>query len=148
MGESARSQSNLFNAAIIWLQQFGVVPDWPGFDILTLDARLPQAVDRMIELKSSGVTSRVQEMPWNEWKTAKSSTLRDRFYPYLVGNLRSDLRAAQPYIRTIRNPFEQMVADVHVTWATQKKVQLAVHEFREAEHLDLTLRRLGGREVG
>lgn len=139
--ESARSRSNLFNKAITGLQPFGVVPDWPGFDILTLDTRLPQTIDRMIELKSSGVASRVQEMTWNEWKTANASTLRERFYLYLVGNLRSDLVAAQPYIRTIRNPFEQIVADVQVTRAIQKKVQLAVHEFREAEHLDLTLRR-------
>jgi hypothetical protein len=139
--ESARGKSNLFNAAVVWLQQFGVVPDWPGFDILTLDTRLPQALDRMIELKSSGVASRVQEMTWNEWKTTKASTLRDHFYLYLVGNLRSDLEGAQPYIRTIRNPFEQLAADVRVTRATQKKVQLAVHEFREAQHLNLTLRR-------
>ena len=142
--ESARSKSNLFNKAITGLQQFGVVPDWPGFDILTLDTRLPQTIDRMIELKSSGVASRVQEMTWNEWKTANASTLRKRFYLYLVGNLRSDLVAAQPYIRTIRNPFEQIVADVQVTRAIQKKVQLAVHEFQEAEHLDLTLRRPRG----
>jgi hypothetical protein len=139
--ESARSKSNLFNSAIAWLQHLGVVPDWPGFDILTLDTRLPQHVDRMIELKSSGVASRMQEMTWNEWKTAKGSTLREHFYLYLVGNLRSDLEAAQPYIRTIRNPFEQLAAEVRVNRATQRKVQLAVQEFREAEHLNLTVRR-------
>lgn len=140
--ESARSKSNQFHAAMSWLHDtFGVVPDWPGFDILTLDPQAPNSVDRMIELKSSGVASRVQEMTWNEWKTAKASTLRERFYLYLVGNLRADLTAAQPYIRTIRNPFEQIVADVQVARSVQKKVQLAVHEFREAEHLDLTVLR-------
>ena len=95
----------------------------------------------MIELKSSGVASRVQEMTWNEWKTAQASALRARFYLYLVGNLRSDLPAAQPYIRTIRNPFEQIAADVQVSRTTQRKVQLTVTEFREAEHLDLTVKR-------
>ena len=141
--ESARRKSNAFNAAMTWLhEKFGVVPDWPGFDILTLDPRAPDTVDRMIELKSSGVASRIQEMTWNEWKTATASTLRERFYLYLVGNLRADLAAAQPYIRTIRNPFEQMVADVQIARSIQKKVQLAVHEFREAEHLDLTVQRL------
>lgn len=138
--EDARRKSNRLNDALVWLQRFGVVPDWPGFDILTIDPRLPDGVDRMIELKSSGVASRVQEMTWNEWKTAKASTLRGRFYLYLVGNLRSDLAAAQPYIRTIQNPVEQMVADVHVTQTPQRKVQLFVNEFREAEHLDLKLR--------
>ncbi|MSP74387.1 MAG: DUF3883 domain-containing protein [Myxococcales bacterium] len=141
--ESARRKSTAFDAAMTWLhEKFGVVPDWPGFDILTLDPRAPDSVDRMIELKSSGVASRIQEMTWNEWKTATASILRERFYLYLVGNLRADLAAAQPYIRTIRNPFEQMVADVQIARSIQKKVQLAVHEFREAEHLDLTVQRL------
>jgi hypothetical protein len=142
--ESARTKSNQFNGAMKWLHEtFGVVPDWPGFDLLTLDPRLPNAVDRMIELKSSGVASRVQEMTWNEWKTARASTLRERFYLYLVGNLRTDLTGAHPYIRTIRNPFEQIVADVQVARSYQRKVQLAVHEFREAEHLDLTVQKPG-----
>ena len=136
--EVARSKSPEFSAAMTWLHQsFGVVPDWPGFDILTLDPREPKSIGRMIELKSSGVASRFQEMTWNEWKTARSSTLRERFYLYLVGNLRSDLMSAQPYIRTIRNPFEQIAAAVQVSRTTQRKVQLAVSEFQEAEHLDL-----------
>jgi Protein NO VEIN, C-terminal len=138
--EYARRKSNRLNNVLIWLQQFGVVPDWPGFDILTLDNRVPNGVDRMIELKSSGVASRLQEMTWNEWKTAKNSALRTSFYLYLVGNLRSDLAAAQPYIRTIRNPFDQMCAEVSVTRAIQKKIQLSVNEFREAEHLELIVR--------
>jgi hypothetical protein len=113
--ELARSKSAEFSGAMTWLHEnFGVVPDWPGFDILTLDPREPNAIGRMIELKSSGVASRVQEMTWNEWKTARSSTLRENFYLYLVANLRADLVSAQPYIRTIRNPFEQIAADVQV----------------------------------
>jgi hypothetical protein len=139
--ESARRKSKAFNTAMTWLhQEFGIVPDWPGFDILALDPRAPNSVGRLIELKSSGVASRIQEMTWNEWKTAKASTLRERFYLYLVGNLRADLAAAQPYIRTIKNPFEQLFAEVQVSQTTQRKVQLAVHEFREAEHLDLTVK--------
>jgi hypothetical protein len=140
--EIARSKSPEFSVAMTWLRQnFGIVPDWPGFDILTLDPREPNHLGRMIELKSSGVASRIQEMTWNEWKTARSSSLRERFYLYLVGNLRSDLAAARPYIRTIRNPFEQIAADVQISRTTQKKVQLTVTEFREAEHLDLTVKR-------
>ncbi|MFO0568027.1 MAG: DUF3883 domain-containing protein [Polyangiaceae bacterium] len=147
--ESARSKSNQFHAAMNWLHDtFGVVPDWPGFDILTLDTRVTDSVDRMIELKSSGVASRLQEMTWNEWKTAQSSKLRERFYLYLVGNLRSDLPDARPFIRTIKNPFEQIAAEVHATRSLQKKVQLAVHAFREAEHLDLTVQRSGADTPG
>ena len=137
--EEARQKSNRLNQAFNWLKDFGVVPDWPGFDILTLDSRLPNSIDRMIELKSSGVASRVQEMTWNEWKTAKASKIREQFYLYLVGNLRSDLPAAKPYIRTIRNPFAQMIPDIKVSRAAVKKVQLSVNEFEEAEHLDLSV---------
>src|SRR5690606_6703526 len=43
---------------------------FPGFDILTI---VDSKVDRMIELKSSGVDAQVQAMSWNEWKTARGS---------------------------------------------------------------------------
>jgi hypothetical protein len=137
----ARGASVEFNLAMNRLySEFGISPDWPGFDILTLDPRTPESLDRLIELKSSGIASRIQEMTWNEWKTAASSALRTRFYLYLVGNLRSDLGNSTPYIRTIENPFEQLVADVQVNRAVSRKVQLAVHLFKEAEHLSLSVR--------
>jgi hypothetical protein len=120
-------------------EKFGVSMEWPGFDILTLDPRNPDALDRLIELKSSGVESRVQDMSWNEWKTAVSSALRTRFYLYLVGNLRSDLEGARPFVRTIRNPFEQLTANVHVDHAVSRRVQLAVYLFKEAEHQYLSV---------
>jgi hypothetical protein len=136
----AREMSTCFEASLQQLsQKFGVSPEWPGFDILTLDPRASGLQDRLIELKSSGVASRVQEMSWNEWKTAGSSALGARFYLYLVGNLRSDLEGAQPFVRTIRNPFEQLVADVRVGHTVSRKVQLAVHIFKEAEHLNLSV---------
>ncbi len=137
----ARLSSTLFNVAMnkLWVE-FHVSPEWPGFDVLTLDPRFTDCGDRLIELKSSGVASRIQDMTWNEWKTATSSALRDRFYLYLVGNLRSDIDGNGPYIRTIRNPFEQLIADVHVNRNFSRKVQLAVHYFREAEHLELSIR--------
>ena len=137
----ARSLSTLFKAAMNKLSvEFKVSLDWPGFDVLTLDPNLAEYCDRLIELKSSGVASRVQDMTWNEWKTATSSALRGRFYLYLVGNLRSDLDGDGPYIRTIKNPFEQLIADVHVNRNLSRKVQLSVHDFKEAEHLKLTIR--------
>jgi hypothetical protein len=57
----------------------GLSAAFPGFDILTLrpDAHGTPAfdlIDRMIELKSSGVRAQRQEMTWNEWKTAKGTT--------------------------------------------------------------------------
>jgi len=145
----ARIASAKFNSAMNTLRgKFGVSPDWPGFDVLTLDPQAPDLLDRLIELKSSGVASRIQEMTWNEWKTAASSALRARFYLYLVGNLRSDLAGSKPFIRTIRNPFEQLIADVQVNRTLSRKVQLAVHDFKEAEHLDLSVRPVKPSKVG
>jgi hypothetical protein len=121
------------------LQALGISREWPGFDVLSLNPNESLCFDRLIELKSSGVCSRVQEMTWNEWKTARGSTLRQHYYLYLVGNLRSDLNGTRPFLRAIRNPFEQLAADVRVDRRLERKVQLAVHQFREAEHLDLTI---------
>ncbi|MBX7134415.1 MAG: hypothetical protein K1X67_17220 [Fimbriimonadaceae bacterium] len=137
---SARRMSSIFDASMKQLScLFGISQEWPGFDVLTLDPRVPDQLDRLIELKSSGVKSRVQEMTWNEWKSAGSSALRARFYLYLVGNLRSDLKEAQPFVRTIRNPFEQLAAEVRVGQTVSRKVLLSVELFKEAEHLVLSV---------
>lgn len=136
----ARASSQQFDRAFRRLiEVHGVPAEWPGFDVLTLSPSDRDAVDRLIELKSSGVCSRIQEMSWNEWKSARSNQLRHRFYLYLVGNLRSDLNGSRPFVRTIRDPFEQLLAEVQVSNRVERRVQLAVHLFREAEHLDLTV---------
>lgn len=107
---------------------------YPGFDILTIAKGKP---DRLIELKSSGVDARVQAMSWNEWKTARASGMRSLFWLYLVGNLRSDLAHAVPFVRAIRDPFGTLVADEVDEHQLRRAVQLRVREFSEAEHLDL-----------
>jgi len=138
--ERARSLCPNFEATIRRLQMdFGVSLEWPGFDILSLDPHRPELLDRIIELKSSGIQSRTQEMSWNEWKSARTSTLRPHFFLYLVGNLRSDLKGSTPFVRTVQDPFGQLAAEILVTRMTQRKVQLAVNLFREADHLDLTV---------
>ena len=109
----------------------GIAKDWPGFDILSIDG--DGQLDRMIELKSSGVAARTQECTWNEWKSAGQDVLRQRFYLYLVGNLRSDLRGQRPFVRTVQDPFGQLRAEVHLQTRVERKVQLAVARFREAE---------------
>jgi hypothetical protein len=136
----ARAGSRSFNEAFSRLiRDHGISPEWPGFDVLTLTSAASGEVERIIELKSSGVSSRIQEMSWNEWKSARNNALRHRFYLYLVGNLRADLDGAIPFVRTIRDPFEQLLAETQISKRTERKVQLAVHLFREAEHLDLTI---------
>ena len=98
-------------------------------------------IDRMIELKSSGVDARVQAMSWNEWKSASHSDLRAKFWLYLVGNLRADLDHASPYVRAIKDPFGSLVSETVEDQQLKRAVQLRVREFATAEHLDLTVTR-------
>ena len=86
----------------------------------------------MIELKSSGIRARVQEMTWNEWKTAREGLLAARFWLYLVGNLRADLPQAEPYIQTIRDPFASIRARPVDHISRKRVVQLDTTAFVEA----------------
>jgi hypothetical protein len=93
--------------------------------------------ERIIELKSSGHNARIQEMTWNEWKTAQHSQVRPYFYLYLVGNLRADLPNA-PFIRTIHDPFANLWNTTTTTETTVRRtVQLNTQEFDAAEELTL-----------
>ena len=47
------------------LEAHGISRIHPGFDLLSIRGG---DIDRLIELKSSGVDARVQAMSWNEWK--------------------------------------------------------------------------------
>ncbi len=102
----------------------------------------------MIELKSSGVDARTQEMSWNEWKVAASSVLRQHCFLYLVGNLRADLHGTRPFVRTVRDPLGQLAVEVRLNRDTQRKVHLAVRLFQEAEHLELTVARRASDPAG
>ena len=119
---------------MVGLEAIGISQLYPGFDILTI---ANGQAERLIELKSSGVDARIQEMSWNEWKTARASSVRGSFWLYLVGNLRSDLPHATPYVRAIRDPFGSLVADEVSERQLRRAVQLRVGEFKQAEHLDL-----------
>ncbi len=137
-----RTLARRFDAIMERLQkEAGISVEWPGFDILSLNTLEDGTIDRCIELKSSGVDARTQEMSWNEWKVAAESPVRSRFFLYLVGNLRSDLQGHVPFVRTIQDPFGQLAAEIRTSRKTQRQVQLAVRSFQEAEHLDLTVLR-------
>ena len=137
--DRARSASIAFTLAYDDLvTTHGLNRHYPGFDILTL---APDGqVERCIELKSSGVSARVQEMTWNEWKVSSNCNLARRFYLYVVGNLRSDIPGSVPFIRTIRDPVAQLRAAFAFDQRVQQKVQLRVDRFREAEEMVLTVR--------
>lgn len=128
-----------FKTVMDWLAQFGISLAWPGFDVLTLDPRDVNNIGRMIELKSSGVDARAQEMSWNEWKSSTKSTIRNYYYLGLVGNLRTDLVGRHPFVRLIADPFGQMAAKIITNQSVERKIILSVQEFVEAEHLDLTI---------
>lgn len=86
------------------LERRGVPLPYPGFDLLTIRPDTG-GIDRLIELKSSGLAVRKVEVTWNEWKTARNQEVREHYYLYVVGGLRSET-SARPFLREIRNPFE------------------------------------------
>ena len=122
------------------LQQEGISGLYPGFDILSIAGN---EIDRMIELKSSAVDAQVQAMSWNEWKTAAGS-VRNSFWLYLVGNLRSDLQNAVPFARAVQYPFGALRSSQVEDVIRKKSIQLRVREFAAADELRLSLRRAKG----
>ena len=123
------------------LEADGISRLWPGFDVLVL---VGGEIDRMIELKSSTTDARVAAMSWNEWKSARSSW-REQFWLYVVGNLRSDIEGAHPYVRCIRDPFGSVSASTAEATQRRRSVQLRVREFTTAEHVDLGVAHRDGR---
>ena len=107
-----------------------------GFDLLAIREGV---IDRLIELKWSGVDARVQAASWSEWKRASHSDFRPKFWLFLVGNLRAELENAPPYLRAIRDPFVSLVGETVEDHQVRRAVQLRVREFTTAEHLDLTV---------
>jgi hypothetical protein len=119
----------------------GVSKQHPGCDILTLRPQGDSPIDRLIELKSSGQHARTQAMTWNEWKTAQNDQLRSHFFLYLVGNLRSDLPDARPFLRTVRDPYATIRAQEEIDHSVTRRVVLRIEEFDQAEQLELGVRR-------
>lgn len=136
MIHAASQQSSTVQAVLERLMDQGISPVYPGFDILTIKG---EDVDRMIELKSSGVDAQVQAMSWNEWKTAQSP-LGNRFWLYLVGNLRADLHNSAPFLRAVRDPFGTLAAAETEDVIRKRTVQLRVREFPAADQLTLGVR--------
>lgn len=133
---AASEQSLTLQTVLERLRRKGVSPVHPGFDILTIKGG---EVDRMIELKSSGVDAQVQAMSWNEWKSAQGP-LRHRFWLYLVGNLRADLLNVEPFLRAVHDPFGTLAASETEDVIRSRTVQLRVREFPAADQLSLGVR--------
>jgi hypothetical protein len=132
----AEEVSDVAKRVLAELEDAGISRVFPGFDILTIKEG---KADRLIELKSSGVDARVQNMSWNEWKSASRSDLRPLFWLYLVGNLRADIPGTVPYLRAINDPFGSLIGETVEDHQVRRAVQLRVREFKTAEHLDLTV---------
>ena len=133
---SASEQSEQVRNLFAELAREGISPVYPGFDILTI---VDSKVDRMIELKSSGVDAQIQAMSWNEWKTAGGS-LRHHFWLYLVGNLRADLNQSLPFVRTVQDPFGTLASTKTEDVVRKRSVQLRIREFAAADELVLQLK--------
>lgn len=133
---AAIEQSTVVGQVFDQLAQQGISELYPGFDVLTIQGG---SIDRMIELKSSGVDAQVQAMSWNEWKTA-GGELRNHFWLYLVGNLRADLENAPPFVRAVQDPFGTLASSKSEDVIRKRTVQLRVREFAAADQLTLELR--------
>lgn len=134
---TASEQSAVVKDVFEKLANQGISPLFPGFDVLTIKS---DEIDRMIELKSSGVDAQVQAMSWNEWKTAQGP-LRGHFWLYLVGNLRADLQNAPPFLRAVQDPFGTLASSTYDDTIRKRTVQLRVREFAAADQLTLELRK-------
>ncbi|MEO1936561.1 MAG: DUF3883 domain-containing protein, partial [Myxococcales bacterium] len=145
----ARQSCPRFDAALRSLvDQHGTSAEYPGFDILSLNTSelSPDpflSISRLIELKSSGVRARVQEMTWNEWKTAKNGLLAEKYWLYLMGNLRSDLSDSRPFLQMVHNPFARIRAVAVAEHSLKRKIQIHTGQFVEAEIIDLRVRSTG-----
>jgi hypothetical protein len=132
----AEELSDVVKQVMERLEASGVSRVHPGFDLLSIREG---EIDRLIELKSSGVDAKVQAMSWNEWKSASRSELRPMFWLYLAGNLRADLGHTSPYLRAINDPFGSLIGETVEDRQVRRSVQLRVREFRTAEQLDLAV---------
>ena len=136
---AAEAQSAVVRQVFDDLGKEGISRLFPGYDILTI---VDGKVDRMIELKSSGVDAQVQAMSWNEWKTA-GGAMREHFWLYLVGNLRADLQHALPFVRAIQDPFGTLKGSTAEDVIRRRSVQLRIREFAAADELVLQLKAEG-----
>lgn len=109
--------------------EVGLPLPYPGFDILTVNPESGDA-DRLIELKSSGHDTRTPAISWNEWKTARTADVKDLFYLYIVGNLRTDIQS-DPFLRDIPNPFDLLRAETHEQTETTREVKVDINRFRK-----------------
>lgn len=118
------------------LEEQGLPLPFPGFDILTVNPVTGEA-DRLIELKSSGHDTRTPPVTWNEWKTASKTEVQDRFYLYIVGNLRKDIRS-DPYLREIPNPFGILNSETRERREVKKEVKVDITSFRKQAEITET----------
>jgi hypothetical protein len=140
-----QSCPTFFTALRSLVDQYGLSAEYPGFDILSLNTLGPTpdpflSIDRLIELKSSGVQARVQEMTWNEWKTAENDVLATKYWLYLIGNLRSDLNNSQPFLQMVHDPFARIRAVAVTEHSLKRKIQIHTGQFEEAEIVELTVK--------
>jgi len=122
-------QDPIGKEALQWLRDRGIPDGYPGFDILVVDPETNEP-QRLIELKSSGHDVRTPGVSWNEWKTASHEGVSERFYLYIVGNLRKD-GSGPPYLKTIRNPFELLNRETRKRRSVEREVKVDVTSFRQ-----------------
>ena len=130
---------NMVKEVFDWLEENSVYSSYPGFDILTINPETKKA-DRLIELKSSGNDIRTSGITWNEWKTAGNKNLKDKYYLYIIANLRKDI-SSNPYLKVIHNPFMLLNSETNEHKSIQKQIKLKLNSFKsdsEIQQIDIS----------
>jgi hypothetical protein len=100
-----------------------ITEPYPGFDILVVSREEKAMPERCIELKSSSKNIRRPSITWNEWKSAKDSWLRERYYLYVARELQTG-KSGESTLLQIQNPFERLRSRTRTRRTEEREVQV------------------------
>jgi hypothetical protein len=100
-----------------------ITEPYPGFDILVVSRDEGDTPERCIELKSSSKNVQRPSITWNEWKSAKYSWLRERYYLYVARELHTG-KSGESTLLQIRNPFERLRSQTRTRRTEEREIQV------------------------
>lgn len=130
---SAIQDAHVVKDVFATLRDRGVSEVHPGFDMLTI---IDGHIDRIIELKSSGVDARVRR--WAGTSGSPPALTRSGGTSGSTSSTTCADIPAPPYVRAIHDPFGSLTGTETLDHAVRRAAQLRVREFTEVEQLVLT----------
>lgn len=111
------------------LEDKGVIGSpYPGFDILVISREDETLPERCIELKSSISKTRTPSITWNEWKSASTPELQDRYYLYVARELKTG-KSGDATLLQIQNPFKTLNSRTRTRRTEEREVQVRLDQF-------------------